>query len=228
MAGFHTRPWGVQELLISLESRKLVLPEFQRDFVWNPKDIDLLLVSLASGYPAGSLLFLKTGGTAALGWRPVSGVDPGEGGSPDHLVLDGQQRVTSLALALRGRGEHLFFLDLDRFGDGGLENAVVYVRRDQAQKRALLDRWMQFEQHMYPFSAVFADNVDDENWFEDYVEHHHDEHDADRKELRARARGMKKQFVGPLRNYAFPVVELPAETSLDAVCTIFETLNRQA
>jgi hypothetical protein len=226
MAGFHTRPWGVQELLISLESRKLVLPEFQRDFVWNPKDIDLLLVSLASGYPAGSLLFLKTGGTAALGWRPVSGVDPGEGGSPDHLVLDGQQRVTSLALALQGRGEHLFFLDLDRFGDDGLENAVIYVRRDQAQKRALLDRWMQFEQHMYPFSAVFADNVDDENWFEDYVEHHHDEHDADRNELRAAARAMKKQFVEPLRKYEFPVVELPAETSLDAVCTIFETLNK--
>ena len=226
MAGFRTQPWSVQELLISLERCKLVLPEFQRDFVWNPRDINLLLVSLVSGYPAGSLLFLKTGGEGALGWRPVWGVESSEDRSPDHLVLDGQQRLTSLALALKGRGEHLFFLDLARFEDDGLENAVVYVRRDQAEKRALGDRWMQFEKHMYPLSAVFADDVEDENWFEDYAEHHHEEHGRDRQQMRAGARSAKKRLVEPLRGYEFPVIELPGETSLESVCTIFETLNK--
>src|SRR5690348_1008001 len=68
---FKTNPWSLAELLALLDSAKVVLPEFQRNFVWWPRDIDLLLTSLVQDFPAGSLLFLKTDAHASLAWRPA-------------------------------------------------------------------------------------------------------------------------------------------------------------
>ena len=57
-----------------MDSRKIVLPEFQRSFVWSPRDIDLLVTSLIQDFPAGSLLFLRADGTSDLAWRTAEGV----------------------------------------------------------------------------------------------------------------------------------------------------------
>ncbi len=59
MAQFQTNPWKLADLLARMDSCKVVLPEFQRSFVWRPSDIDLLLTSLVLDFPAGSLLFLR-------------------------------------------------------------------------------------------------------------------------------------------------------------------------
>ncbi len=209
-----------------LDSGKVVLPEFQRSFVWWPKDIDLLITSLVQDFPAGSLLFLKTDAHASLAWRPVEGVER-NGGSPDYLVLDGQQRLTSLSLALNGRGDHLFFMDLQKLEEEDLDNGVYYLRRSEAEKKKLLQRDIQFERRIYPVQAVVGGETADEFWFEDYVLHHADRTDPTATDqLRRSVRALKERFVDPLKKYSFPVVELPADTSLEAVCAIFETLNK--
>jgi hypothetical protein len=223
---FKTNPWDLSELLALLDSQKVVLPEFQRDFVWWPKDVDLLLTSLVQDFPAGSLLFLRSDGTAPLAWRPVAGVNERADHSPDYLVLDGQQRLTSLSLALNGRGDHVFFLDLEKLEAGDLDNGLHYMRREQAEKRSLLDRQKQFDRHQYPLGAVFGRGGGFEDWFEDYVFDLHSKRGMELQEARERVRRLRKTYVDPLRQYRFPVVELPAETSLEAVCQIFETLNK--
>ncbi len=48
------------EILKQAEEGKLVLPQFQRDFVWSRQDIKDLLVSLLNGYFVGTFLFLRT------------------------------------------------------------------------------------------------------------------------------------------------------------------------
>jgi hypothetical protein len=226
MSRFRTNPWDLAELLALLDSARVVLPEFQRNFVWWPKDIDLLLTSLAQDFPAGSLLFLRTGDANSLAWRPVAEVEARSGVNPDYLVLDGQQRLTSLSLALHGRGDHLFFMDLPSVEAGNLDDGIYYLRRDQAHRRKLHDRTVQFERHTFPLGAVFGGDPDDEHWFDDYAYHHHREYGAVLDEVRSRARLIKRTYVDPLKDYRFPVVELPADTSLEAVCQIFETLNK--
>src|SRR3954451_4768759 len=124
MAQFQTNPWRLNDLLGQLDSGKIVLPEFQRSFVWRPPDIDLLLTSLVLDYPAGSLLFLRADPSNPLAWRTVEGVELGRQQTPEYLVLDGQQRLTSLSVALNGRGEHLFLLDLERLEHDDMENAI--------------------------------------------------------------------------------------------------------
>src|SRR5438876_10698197 len=97
VATFQTNPYGIDELLPMLDKGKVVLTEFQRSFVWRPADIDLLLTSLVQGFPSGSLLFLRADASLELAWRPVEGAPISTGGShPNYLVLDGQQRLTSL------------------------------------------------------------------------------------------------------------------------------------
>jgi hypothetical protein len=222
---FKTNPWTLGELLTLLDSSRVVLPEFQRDFVWWPKDIDLLLTSLVQDFPAGSLLFLKTDAHATLAWRSVAGVQQADANTaPDYLVLDGQQRLTSLSLALNGRGDHLFFMDLKRLEDDDLDEGIYYLRRKDAEKKGLLAREVQFERHTYPLGSIFGTDAD-EYWFEDYAAHHASQ-GQELADIRDRVRGLKESFVDPLKKYSFPVVELPAETSLEAVCTIFETLNK--
>lgn len=89
----------ISELLDSIESHDLVLPEFQREFVWGKEQSKQLLVSLFKEYPVGSLLFWKTESPPDL--KNVQSL-------PDKLgtvqvILDGQQRLTTLFLLLRGK-----------------------------------------------------------------------------------------------------------------------------
>jgi Protein of unknown function DUF262 len=145
LAQFQTNPWKLSDLLTRLDGGKIVLPEFQRSFVWKPPDIDLLLTSLVLDYPAGSLLFLRADPSNPLAWRTVEGVDlSADTITPDYLVLDGQQRLTSLSVALNGRGEHLFFMDLRLLEDEDLENAIYPLRRTKAEQKGLATREGQF------------------------------------------------------------------------------------
>jgi hypothetical protein len=225
VATFQTNPYGIDELLPMLDRAQVVLPEFQRSFVWRPADVDLLLTSLVQGFPSGSLLFLRADASLELAWRPVEGAPAANGGTPHYLVLDGQQRLTSLSLALNGRGDHVFMMDLNCCAQGDLDNGIYAIRRSQAQAKGFFDREKQFELHTYPLWAVVGEGTDD-YWFEDYAQFHADKNGEDLKELRANARALKEQFVDPLKKYAFPVVVLPPDTSLEAVCLIFEMLNK--
>ena len=225
MSTFKTNPWDIDQLLSLMDSRKIVLPEFQRSFVWWPKDIDLLITSLVQDYPAGSLLFLRADGTSDLAWRKAEGVPDNGDVTPDYLVLDGQQRLTSLSLALNGRGDHVFLMDLQMLEQDDLESGIYPLRRKDAEKKGLFDRETQFEKHIYPVWVAMGADADDW-WFQDYAQYHADRGGGDLQELRDRAKELQAKFVKPLKDYRFPVVELPSNTSLDAVCQIFETLNK--
>lgn len=88
----------IRELLDSIANKDLVLPEFQREYVWTKEQAKQLMVSLLRDYPVGSLLFWKTDRPPEL--KNISSL-------PEHLgsiqvILDGQQRLTSLFLLIRG------------------------------------------------------------------------------------------------------------------------------
>jgi uncharacterized protein with ParB-like and HNH nuclease domain len=81
---------------------KLCLPEFQRDFVWTHEAVADLVRSILRGYYIGSLLLLRCDPQrppfAPTYLRGAKGTyqEP----RPDLLILDGQQRLTSLIYAL--------------------------------------------------------------------------------------------------------------------------------
>src|ERR1700748_45556 len=94
------RPMFVTKLaaiLYQIDSGSVLLPEFQRGYVWNRDQVRGLMRSLYRGYPVGGLLTWETqadGSAVRGGLASAQGVRV--------LILDGQQRVTSLYGVSRG------------------------------------------------------------------------------------------------------------------------------
>ena len=90
-------------LLSKIKDGLLLIPRFQRDFVWSMKDSAKLVDSILKGYPIGTFVLWNT--KDRLRWRKIAGQedlpDPGKGASVD-FVLDGQQRLASLYACLEG------------------------------------------------------------------------------------------------------------------------------
>ena len=129
-----TNPRELKELLGQIHSREAALPDFQRDFVWDPNATQELIVSIASNYPAGSLLRIRNTHDLFAN-REFQGAPPLGGHRPTYLVLDGQQRLTSLYQAFYGVGEHRYFLDLRRLIGGDDFEAFLTWRQEAVWQR---------------------------------------------------------------------------------------------
>ena len=90
----------VEELVSMIERGKLRLPEMQRRYVWRSTRVRDLMDSLYRGYPSGAILVWETDEAVPLQEMAVK-QEPGHGGS-SQLLLDGQQRLTSLSAVIRG------------------------------------------------------------------------------------------------------------------------------
>lgn len=98
----------LRTLLDQIDSGTLLLPEFQRGYVWNRDQVRGLMRSLYRGFPVGGLLLWETD------------VDPttvrgGGGGGVRLLLLDGQQRITSLYGVCTGHAPKFFQGNPDAF-----------------------------------------------------------------------------------------------------------------
>src|SRR5690242_18231053 len=107
MAGalFKTNPFELHEVLQDCHRGSLQLPDFQRSWVWDEDRIRSLIASISRAFPVGALMTLTTGGPVNFKPRPVEGAPPeAKNVSPQALLLDGQQRMTSLyQVTIRGQ-----------------------------------------------------------------------------------------------------------------------------
>lgn len=91
---------SVEELVSMIERGELRLPEMQRRYVWRSTRVRDLLDSLYRGYPSGAILLWETDETVPLQEMAVTQqLNPYQS---TRLLLDGQQRLTSLSAVIRG------------------------------------------------------------------------------------------------------------------------------
>ena len=93
----------VSTILDQIDNGDIALPEFQRGYVWNREQVRGLFASLYRGYPIGGFMMWTTPAETAQ--------SRGEGARADgnvRLLLDGQQRITSLYGVVRGRAPQFF------------------------------------------------------------------------------------------------------------------------
>lgn len=107
MSTFDTTKWPLPEVLGQIVKCNIQLPDFQRGWVWDDEHVRGLLVSIARTFPVGAVMLLETGGEARFQVRPLENVPFDKDMPPTAglLILDGQQRLTTLTqvLALKGR-----------------------------------------------------------------------------------------------------------------------------
>jgi hypothetical protein len=222
---FHPTAEKLKYLLASIHNREMALPDFQRDFVWDPSATEELIESICQNYPAGSLLRIKNSNHAFFAPREIAGAPELTGHKPSYLILDGQQRLTSLYQAFYGVGTHRYFINIEGVIKGyDLEDCVWQDRAKIADKH--FGTLQQQSQNLtFPFSRLFGEDEGFEEWLDAVLEMRPETGDA-LKELKRQVRDAKTKYVQTVLDYEFPMVTLAENTTPAAVCTIFETLNR--
>jgi hypothetical protein len=91
----------VEELVIKIERGELRLPEMQRRYVWRSSRVRDLLDSLYRGYPSGAILIWET--DEVVPQQDFAITQESNPYAKTQLLLDGQQRLTSLSAVIRGQ-----------------------------------------------------------------------------------------------------------------------------
>ena len=91
---------SIKSLIDQFMGGDIQLPEIQREYVWSREKACALIDSIYKGYPSGSILLWRTDMAGAT--RRTAATDADDSIAPSHLLLDGQQRLTSLAAVMKG------------------------------------------------------------------------------------------------------------------------------
>lgn len=238
---FRTAEPDLTKLLEQIHTGELQLPDFQRSWVWDDHHIRSLIASVSKSFPIGSVMLLETGGDGVrFKPRAVEGA-PETAEEPRQLILDGQQRMTSLYLALRSgqpvptrteKGKEIdrvYYLDIERCLDPETdrEDAVLSLPPDRMirsnfNRNVDLDLSTddrEFQHGCFPLAAMF-DASRYSQWRRGYQKLHRD--DDARLDLLDR---FEVEVLDPIRRYRIPAIELTRSTTKDAVCQVFEKVN---
>lgn len=241
---FDSPDLNLGELLRDVGTGKIRLPDFQRDWKWDTDRIAGLLASVSLGYPVGVVMLLEAGGSeVAFATRLISGVDEASATkATEQLVLDGQQRLTSLYQALasgrvvqtqdarKKRLSRWYYLDIAAClaGDVDREEAIVAVPesrvwRDNFGRDVRLDlstTERECQAEMFPLAKVF-DGPATNKWMAAYARL-----ESDRMPERLdRWSEFQDRVLANITGYTVPVIVLKKETPREAVCTVFEKVN---
>ena len=85
------------DLMTAVDSGAAQLPDFQRGWVWDDGRIKALIHSVIRNFPVGAAMFLEYGNQSIrFKHKPIEGSSASPATEPMELILDGQQRLTSL------------------------------------------------------------------------------------------------------------------------------------
>jgi hypothetical protein len=238
-AAFKTNPMALKDLLRECESGELQLPDFQRSWVWDDERIRSLLSSISQAFPVGAIMTLENGGEVDFKPRAIQGSpEAAEKRRPAYLLLDGQQRLTSLyqtvmrdevvetVTARRQKVKRFYYIDIRKALDpeADREEAIIGVPEDKVirtnfGKDIVLDvstPAQEYERLMFPVSRVLDwDDWQDGLW----------EQCGNDKELMSVFKAFKKTVLQNFDDYQVPVIALDRNTSKEAVCLVFEKVN---
>ena len=238
---FQTNALDLYKVLEDCHDGILQLPDFQRSWVWDEDRIKSLIASISQAFPIGALMTLDTGGPVNFKPRTVEGAPTdGKQTKPQSLLLDGQQRMTSLyQVTLRGqvvetvtpkkkKVTRWFYIDIRKALDPAAdrEEAIIGVPEDRVVRTAfgrevVLDvssADLEYKALMYPIARVF----DWDKWQDGFDQcWHGDQHEGTREDFRI----FKRQVLENFKYYRVPVISLDRSTSKKAICVVFEKVN---
>ena len=233
---------SLPDLLREIQAGNVQLPDFQRGWVWDDEHIRSLIASISLSYPIGAVMLLQTGGDGAqFQPRPVEGVTVDASKKPDYLILDGQQRMTSLYFALLSgkpvptqteKGlpiQRVYYLDIVRClnPDEDRFDAVLSLPADRRitsdfGRKVELDvstTEKEFEHSLFPLSSLL-DLAQYNAWRRGFQRHYRTQ-EAKLDQFDA----FEAEILGRFNSYRIPTIELLKNTPKEAVCQVFEKVN---
>ena len=239
METFDSTKRSLFEILKDAHKGKIQLPDFQRGWIWDDVRIKGILASVAKSFPIGAVMFLETGNeNLRFKAKPVEGVKLDNDVEPDLLILDGQQRITSLYQTIitneivTTRNERnyeikrWYYIDMVKAMDENydLEEAIISLDAkkqitEDFGRRITLDlskQEFEYKNLMYPVCMI----DDYSTWrrgFNEYWQHSREKLMFwDEFEIR---------IINSFNKYMLPVIIMKKENPKEAVCQVFEKVN---
>ncbi|MDD3919478.1 MAG: DUF262 domain-containing protein [Candidatus Pacebacteria bacterium] len=226
-------------MLKNIHEGKIQLPDFQRGWVWDDNRIKGILASVAKSFPIGAVMLLETGNNSIrFKTKVVEGAPESNGVKPELLILDGQQRLTSLYQSIisnrvvktrNSKGYEIkrwYYIDMQKALDPAtdLEEAIFSINENKIITKNIgrdivLDlstRELEYENLMYPVCMV--DEYSD--WRRGFNRHWN--HSSDKSELWDE---FEELIINSFNHYMLPVIEMKKTNPKEAVCQVFEKVN---
>lgn len=236
-------PISISDAIKKIESNQFLLPAIQREFIWSHSKIEWLFDSIMRNYPISSFLFWKVEENTSKNYRFYKFINEyrerykthneeisTNGISSFNAVLDGQQRLTSLYLGLKGSfgykeyrrkwedtewsipTRHLYLNISNELTEeeDGRNYEFSFLEKDQTRE---LEVYVTEEKSWFKVGAIL--NYSDEETFDDFVEEF--ENPFSRKAIRQLRRTIVEK---PIINYF-----LEEEQNLDKALNIFIRIN---
>jgi hypothetical protein len=228
----------LSKVLKDVAAGKMQLPDFQREWKWDDTRIRELISTVTLDYPLGVVMTLETGGNSPFRTRTLTGAENADAVAPDLLLLDGQQRLTSLFQALHldrpvlttdARNKSLkrwYYVDIRKAVEAAADrdSSIVSVPEDRVlrsdfARRVDLDLSsdkLEWSAGHFPLRLVFdVDRIS--AWQRGFVE-------LDNANWPLWSR-FQEQVLKNVQSFLIPMIKLDAGTTNDAVCSVFERVN---
>lgn len=237
ITNFSSNPVALLDLLRSTKEGETQLPDFQRSWVWKDEQIRSLLASISLSYPVGVVMMLETGNhNVRFQTRPIEGVTLNNSVEPKRLILDGQQRLTSLVQSLilgkpvitkdaRDKTIHRwYYVDIVKALDPNIEReeAIISLPEDKIIRfRGVVQEdystiEKEYHKGLFPLAQIF----DYAAWRRGYnILFRYNEESLNLFDR------FEEEVIDGFKQYRVPVILLHKETPREAVCQVFEKVN---
>lgn len=233
----------ISDILREIDKGNIQLPDFQRGWVWEDNRIKALIASISNAYPIGAAMFLDaTGNNVHFKSRVFEGVDKSKNSIvPKTLVLDGQQRTTSIYRSMYCKSvvdtldskkksiKRFYYLNIPLCIDTLTDriDAVISVPEDKIIRENIgrdikLDLSTpenEYKEHCFPLNIIF-DAGATMQWQRRYCKYHGTEEAENNWDL------FYEKILNPMSQYQIPVIELGNDVPKEAVCQVFENVNQ--
>lgn len=216
---FLTNPGvRVKDILSGVEKR-WVLPNFQRYYDWDKEDVRAFLESIFKDYFVGSLLLWEVEKEPEIAFFPIQGVK-NKIDKPEIIILDGQQRITSLYYAIKNPileedgVKSLFYINFKNYFENLSADIVITSNRKLSIRESV-------ESLLFPFYKL--ENYVE--WTREFVDFYEEQEGIDKRKLKELSRMMEDRVRHMWENFQIPEIKLPASMKLHHVVDIFENIN---
>lgn len=211
----------VSEWLKDMFDGTIALTDFQRSHVWKPGRTATFLKAVLLNQPTGTVLLVQTG--SGFGGRQILDNDA-EISHVQSLILDGQQRLTSLWQGLMGRGDTLYYISVRSLV--GLDFKIDDVKY-RPKSRGYNSYREEFEENLIPVRVLYNPPDHDssnptrlEEWCEGVIP-------GDSQRSSQLRRSIEQRFKGPLERYQLWHARFE-QIGVDEAITIFIETNRSS
>jgi uncharacterized protein with ParB-like and HNH nuclease domain len=234
---FDITKYPLLDILKDINIGRIQLPDFQRDWVWDDARVKRLLTSLSLAYPVGAVMLLQQG-NPQVRFKPrlLNGATLQQSPAPNLLILDGQQRLTTLFMVLLSEQPVLvkdsnsnklsrkwYYLDIQKSLDPNIDRKDAILALPESKKlrtaHGVIDFSTPCQEHLiglFPLSKVFFFS----EWRSEYSKFWG--YDSEKLKL---LDTLELEILKKFEHYQMPVIQLRDSLPKDAVCQVFEDTN---